>query len=110
MATISASDGYYTTISVFTTKPENQQRLFEVISAGEEQLKGFPGLVSGSVHLSHDGTKVVGYAQWEKPEDFDAMRAQPGRQGHFQEVRELVTDVDLIACRVAYTHENDGIH
>ncbi|MGW4826638.1 antibiotic biosynthesis monooxygenase family protein [Amycolatopsis japonica] len=105
MARISVDDGYYVTISVFTTEPENQKKLFDIIAEGEKSLKGFPGLVSANLHLSHDGTRVVGYAQWEKKENFDAMRALPERQHHFHEVRDLVSKVDLIACHVAYTHD-----
>lgn len=105
MVHISTDDDYYTTITVFTTTPENQRRLFEVIKEGEERLRGFPGLVSAGLHLSHDGTRLIGYAQWEKKEAFDAMRDLPDRQEHFREVHGLVSDVQLISCRVAYTHD-----
>ncbi|CDR06325.1 antibiotic biosynthesis monooxygenase family protein [Streptomyces iranensis] len=106
MPEISLKKNYFTTISVFTAAPEDQRRLFEIIVEGEEKLRGISGLVASAVHLSHDGTRVIGYAQWERKEDFEAMRADPDRQGHFREVRELVKGVDLIACRVAFTHDN----
>nr|BBE36481.1 antibiotic biosynthesis monooxygenase [Streptomyces sp. SoC090715LN-16] len=105
MATISAEKDYFTTINVFTTTPEHQQKVLEIISGAEEKMRDFPGFVSASIHVSHDGTQVIGYAQWAKKEDFDGMRARADLQQHFQAVRKLVSSVDPIAARVTYTHD-----
>lgn len=105
MATISAKNDYFTTINIFTTTPEHQKRVFEIISSAEEKMHDFPGFVSANIHLSHDGTQVIGYAQWATKEDFAAMRARADLQQHFRAVRELVSSVDPIAARVTYTHD-----
>ncbi len=40
-----------------------------------------PGFVSASLHKSHDGTRVIMYAQWRSREDqeaaYEAMRGNP---------------------------------
>ncbi|WP_161630689.1 antibiotic biosynthesis monooxygenase [Amycolatopsis decaplanina] len=92
---------------MFTTTVENRQKLLELLIEGEEELRGFHGLVSANLHLSEDGTRIIGYSQWEDSAAFDRMRAKPDRAGHFAQVRALVTKVELLACRVAYTSDGD---
>ncbi|MER7638324.1 MULTISPECIES: antibiotic biosynthesis monooxygenase family protein [unclassified Streptomyces] len=106
MARISVKDEYFTTINVFSTTPEHQKRLAEIVVEGAEAMKSQPGFVSASIHLSYDGTRVVGYAQWASEDDFHGMRARADLQGHFEEVHELGS-IESIACRVAYTSDED---
>ncbi|GIM92619.1 antibiotic biosynthesis monooxygenase family protein [Paractinoplanes toevensis] len=107
MADLSPDNDYFTTISVFRAKPQNQQELYALLREGEEELAGFPGLVSATLHLGEDGERVIGYSQWLDEKDFQAMRGRADRKEHFQQVRGLVESVDLIACRVAYTNDKN---
>ena len=51
-------------------KPEDLQKLVQLlIDATEQTMKHAPGFVSASIHKSHDGTKVVNYAQWRSQKD-----------------------------------------
>ena len=64
MATIQNGRNVLTLINVFTVKPENQQRLVDLLTeATERTMKQLPGFVSASIHRSVDGTKAVNYAQ-----------------------------------------------
>lgn len=107
MLTISEKDGYYTTITIFTTTPDRQQELYKLIKDGEESIRAFAGLVGAGLHISRDGTQVVGYAQWENEQAFLAMRSRPGGQEHFGQVRRLTTAVDLVDCRPVFTYEKE---
>ncbi|MCQ9184190.1 antibiotic biosynthesis monooxygenase [Streptomyces sp. IBSBF 2953] len=100
-----APEKYFTTVNIFHTAPENQDRLIEVLLKGMPLLDQQPGFVATSLHRSHDGGRVIAYVQWESKEAFEAMRARPDAQGHFASVGQLVTSVDAVPCRVAFTHD-----
>ncbi len=108
MLTISEEDGYYTTITIFTATPDRQQELYELLKDGEESIRSFTGLVGAGLHVSRDGTQVVGYAQWENKEAFLAMRSRPGGQEHFDQVRSLTTSVDLVDCHPVFTYAKEN--
>ncbi|WP_369395539.1 antibiotic biosynthesis monooxygenase (plasmid) [Streptomyces sp. CG1] len=102
---ISPENGYYTTINIFRTTPENQRALADTLAGADGMLREHPGFVGAAVHVSHDGATVVSYVQWEKEDAFHAMRQHPEAQGHFHTVKDLVSSVDSIACSVTYTHD-----
>lgn len=67
-----------TMINVFAVAPDNQQQLIDLLVEGAERVMAKkPGYVSGHVHRSLDGTKVVVYAQWRSREDFQALGQTP---------------------------------
>ncbi|MBB6174256.1 heme-degrading monooxygenase HmoA [Nocardiopsis mwathae] len=107
MSTVSIApeNDHFTTINIFNTTPEKQDELTEALLKGMPLLDQQPGFVSTSLHKSHDGARVIAYVQWQSREAFETMRARPDAQGHFELVGRLVTSVDAIACRVAFTHE-----
>ena len=106
MSTISLRDDHYTLINVFTvTSPEDQRRVFDEIVAATAVIRRFPGFVSANVHRSHDGARVVNYAQWRSKEEFDAMRAHPDVQEHFRACRAVTNDIEPIFCELAYVQE-----
>ncbi|MGN5376921.1 antibiotic biosynthesis monooxygenase family protein [Streptomyces lasalocidi] len=106
-ATITAKADLFTIINIATTTPEQQSALFDVVSGLADRMKDSPGFVSASVHTSHDGKQVIGYAQWESKEHFEAMRGRTDLGDGFKTVRELTTDFLPITCRVAYTHDGE---
>ncbi len=108
MTVISTDNDYITNVTIFTTTPEQQQNLLEVVLEGEEKLKEFPGLVSTSIHLSLDGKSIISYAQWESMEAFGAMRDYPPLADNLKQVRSLVSNVSLTASKVAYTLTRPG--
>jgi heme-degrading monooxygenase HmoA len=81
-----------TMINVFAVAPENQQQLIDLLVEGAERVMATqPGYVSGHVHRSLDGTKVVVYAQWRSREDFQALAQNAEAAAHMRRVRELAT-------------------
>ena len=67
-----------TLINVFIVEPSNQQTLVDLlVRATDEFVSRAPGFVSSTLHRSLDGTKVTMYAQWNRAEDYEAMRRDP---------------------------------
>lgn len=104
MTTITAGRKIITLINVFTVKPENQQRLIDVlIEADQTVIKTLPGYISASFHRSLDGTKVANYTQWESSEALNAMLKNPLSMPHLQAVRELAEKFEPVRYEVVYS-------
>ena len=100
MATIANGREMLTLINVFTVKPEDQQKLVQLLlDATDETMKHMPGFVSATIHKSHDGKKVVNYAQWRSLKDFEAMRQDPKAKPHMAAAAALAT-FEPILCEV----------
>jgi quinol monooxygenase YgiN len=100
MATITVARDTLTLVNVFTVKPEDQQKLVQLlIDATEQTMKHLPGFISASIHKSQDGTKVINYAQWRSQKDFDAMRQDPKAKPHMAAAAALAT-FEPILCEV----------
>ena len=65
MPIIKANTGIVTQINVFTVPEGGQQALIDFLADAAEFASTTPGWISASVHRSHDGTRVVNYAQSE---------------------------------------------
>jgi len=99
MPTLSPSDDVFTLINVFTMPKEHQQELVDLlVEATEETMQHLPGFVSANIHASHDGTRVVNYAQWESREHFEAMREEKAEKPHMKGAAELADSYDPITC------------
>ncbi|MET9341814.1 antibiotic biosynthesis monooxygenase family protein [Nonomuraea sp. NPDC003804] len=105
MTRIAPEDAHFTMVNIFTTTPEHQEQLFDVMSQGAEVMGRHPGCVSVSMHLSHDGTRLISLTEWRTKDDFDAMRARSDLQKYFKEVSGIITSVDPNPCRVAYSSD-----
>ena len=71
MPIIRAGTGIVTQVNVFTVPEGGQQALIEHLIEAARFLRDAPGWISASLHRSHDGTRVVNYAQ---SESLDAAR------------------------------------
>jgi antibiotic biosynthesis monooxygenase (ABM) superfamily enzyme len=65
---INANTGIVTQINVFTVPEGGQQALVDFLKDAAKFASSTPGWLSASVHRSHDGTRVVNYAQSESLE------------------------------------------
>lgn len=92
---ISSDAPLVTLINVFTVAPERQA---ELVAALDRSTAAFfatvPGFLSANVHASHDGTRVVNYAQWASAAHFQAMTRLPGAREHFAEIGAIVEQSD----------------
>jgi len=63
-----------TSITIFTVKPEDQQKLIDLlVRAAQETVQTQPGFISINIHRSLDRTQVVSYSQWESRQAFEDM-------------------------------------
>lgn len=63
----------FTVINRFLPKPEDQQELVEVLTAGiSDEMAIQPGFIAASIQRSLDSNDVLVYAQWESA---DALAA-----------------------------------
>lgn len=101
MVTIQPDAHLYTLVNVFHVAPDKQQALADVlIQATEKTMRRLPGFVSANIHRSHDGRRVVNYAQWRSQEDFRAMLQNAEAQPHMAEAAALAESYDPILCEV----------
>lgn len=63
MPTIRTGSGIVTQINTFTVHPDNAEALLVVLAEAAHFARDTPGWLSASLHRSHDGTRVVNYAQ-----------------------------------------------
>ena len=66
-------------------------------------MQHLPGFISANIHRSHDGRRVVNYAQWRSRTDFETMLRNPEAQPHMARAAELA-DFDPILCEVISVH------
>lgn len=79
-------------INVFTTPPDQQQRLVDLLTRATDGLvDSAPGFISSTLHRSTDGTKVTMVATWRSAEDYQAMRQDPRPLPFLQEALTFAT-------------------
>ena len=84
MPKIVAGNGIVTQVNVFTTMPDRQQALIELLTEAATWARPTPGWLSASLHRSLDGTRVVNYAQCRDMASQEAVMARL-REGNFFE-------------------------
>ena len=105
MTTISTEQDVTTLVNVFTVRPENQQRLVDVLAEAAETMKTIHGYVSSNLHKSLDGKKVVNYVQWESAEDFEAMLGNSAARPHMDEAAGISEKYEPDLYKVAFVDE-----
>jgi quinol monooxygenase YgiN len=102
--TIDPSADVLTIVSVFTTTPEQQGAVLELLNGNADTwLRHLDGFIAASIHPSVDGSTIVNYAQWRDPEAVAAMLADPRARHHQAQVAALATVVP-IRCTVDAVH------
>lgn len=106
MVTIQPDKQVFTLVNVFHVAPENQQALADLlIKATKQTMRHFPGFLSVNIHRSHDGKRVINYAQWRSKEDVGAVLNDPEVQAHAAEAAALAESSDPILCEVVKSIE-----
>jgi quinol monooxygenase YgiN len=99
MPALAPNDDLFTLVNVFTVSADRQQELVALlVEATEQTMQHLPGFVSANIHASHDGTRVINYAQWQSREHFEAMREREAVQPHTQRAAEVAENYDPIFC------------
>ncbi len=106
MPVIQPHSPYATLINVFTVAPERAEELAAVLTrATDDVMRHLPGFGSASIHVSHDRTRVVNYAQWDTAEAFVAMQSDPRAREHMTEAAGIATDFRPHLYDVVSVHE-----
>lgn len=56
---------------------ERMPALLSHASLGLERFPGFPGYLSGALHVSHDGTRLIQYLEWASVEQYEQCVQDP---------------------------------
>ncbi|MET9119808.1 antibiotic biosynthesis monooxygenase family protein [Streptomyces sp. NPDC004528] len=95
-----------TLINVFSVSPDRQSELIALLArATEETMRHQPGFICANFHASHDGERVVNYAQWESEGHYRAMLANPEARVHMDQAAKIAHDVQPRLFRVQSTHQ-----
>ncbi len=70
--------GFLTHFAEFRMKPENQQRMVDLVKEEVVIAMQQPGLISANFHRSQDGTRVINYGQWRDQAGIEELQKQPG--------------------------------
>src|SRR5215217_7294210 len=106
MTMIAKNNNVVTLINVFTVRPEQQQRLVDLlVEATEVVMKYQPGYVSANIHKSLDGTRVTNYAQWESREAFETMLTDSEANVHMQEAARIAEKFEPHLYEVSFVDE-----
>jgi heme-degrading monooxygenase HmoA len=89
MPIIRAGSGIVTQINTFTVPPGGQQALIDLLSEAAQFARGTPGWLSASLHRSHDGTRVVNYAQSESMDAAQHVIRRLRDAGYFERNKAL---------------------
>src|SRR4051794_32440137 len=105
MTKITKDNNLVTLINVFTVRPEQQQRLVDLlVEATESVMKYQPGYVSANIHKSLDGIRVTNYAQWRSREAFEAM-LKDLEAAHMKEAARIAEKFDPHLYEVSFVDE-----
>ncbi len=90
--TISKETQYYTLINIFTMEPIQQQTVVDLLTEiTSTRVARQPGFVSSSLHKSHDGKRVLMYAQWRSQKDYEAMRGGSDSKEALEKLMSIAT-------------------
>lgn len=89
MPIIRAEAGIITQINVFTVAEGGQSALIDLLAESAHFASGTPGWISASLHRSHDGTRVVNYAQSDSVESARAVIERLRAAGYLERNRAL---------------------
>jgi antibiotic biosynthesis monooxygenase (ABM) superfamily enzyme len=84
MPIIRANTGIVTQINTFTVPPGGQRALIDLLTEAALFARETPGWISASLHMSHDGTRVVNYAQSENIEAANHVIDRLRQAGFFE--------------------------
>jgi quinol monooxygenase YgiN len=107
MDIISKENSVIHLISVIAVKPEDQQKLLNIIiDLADNIMVDIPGFISVRLHNSIDKKQVIIYAQWKSREAWEAMVKNPKVHHHFRQIEEIKDGSDNYALyELAYFAE-----
>jgi quinol monooxygenase YgiN len=102
--TIEVTKTVTTLINVLTVKPENQQKLINLLRDNTETVVSrLDGWISTSFIAATDQHHVAIYSQWRDLASVQAMQTNPDMVAYFPEIAALAA-FDSLAGNVVYNH------
>jgi hypothetical protein len=89
MPIIRANSGIITQINTFVVPTGGQQALIDLLIESAQCARETPGWLSASLHKSHDGTRVVNYAQSDSIESAQLVIDRLRRAGFLERNKAL---------------------
>ena len=108
MTTLNPSDGYYILINTFEVRPENADKLADLLHEASGPISRMQGFVSANLHVSADKKRVVNYAQWRTRADFEAFQKNPDAQPHMRQAADLAESYDPVFYDLRYVVDKPG--
>ena len=96
MTTLDPKDNFATLINTFEVKPEDADKLIDILHEASATMRKLHGFVSANLHVSTDKTRVVNYVQWRTHGDFEAMLKNPEAQPHMKEAADVAESYDPV--------------
>lgn len=102
--TIAVTKQVTTLINVLTVKPENQEKVIDLLRGNTENVvTRLDGWISTSFIAAKDQRHVVIYSQWRDLASVEAMRANPDMVAYFPRIAALAA-FDGFVGEVVYNH------
>lgn len=106
MTTLDPTDGYLVLINTFKVDPKRAEELCELLArATEETMRGQPGFVSASLHVSLDRKHVANYAQWRSKEVYEAIFEDSAVAEHMKDAAEMAESFAPILYELRHSIE-----
>jgi quinol monooxygenase YgiN len=100
---INASAKVTTLINIFSVAAQDRDQLVALLKEGTDAwISRVPGFVSSSLHVSHDGRRVVIYGQWRSVDAIAAMRRHPEMATYFERIK-AIAQMEAMTCDVTST-------
>jgi quinol monooxygenase YgiN len=92
-------------INTFHVNPDDAERLVATLSeATETVVRGMPGFLSATFHVSLDRSRVVNYAKWRSLGDLQAMLQDPKAKPHLDACIALAKSFEPVVYRAVAAH------
>jgi quinol monooxygenase YgiN len=89
MSTITTKRNILTLIITLEVKPQNCDRLLEVITRETlDFVRHQPGFISANFHRNADSTRLVNYGQWESRALYDQARSRDAFKAFSKQVEQ----------------------
>jgi quinol monooxygenase YgiN len=78
--------GHVTIVNTYAVEPERADELISfLVESTLSTVRHVPGFISANLHVAHDRSQVVNYAQWKNVEALAAARENPKLAALMQE-------------------------
>ncbi|MFP3544418.1 antibiotic biosynthesis monooxygenase family protein [Rhizobium sp. SIMBA_035] len=94
-------DGYVTIVNTYVVDPVRADELVSfLVDATRSTVRHVPGFISANLHVAHDRTQIVNYAQWRNVGALTAARENPELASLMQEQLRIAKSFSPVLYRL----------